>query len=207
MIEDMIAVTVDDSTATRLLEVATRLFAERGYEGVSVRELAEAAEANVAAVSYHFGSKERLYRAALLAAHQAVADPMIAALASQEPAEVRLRTYVGLVIDHVINQERGGVCMISREIAAPTPALDELIERNIRPLFERLRATCCELLPAGASAQVADLAASSVVGQCFHWHHCRQVMDRLHPGCCRDAQVIANHIADLTIAGLRNYPV
>ena len=45
------------ATRARLLAQALRLFAERGYEGVSTRALAEAAESNVALIAFHFGSK------------------------------------------------------------------------------------------------------------------------------------------------------
>jgi len=44
----------------RLLDVTERLCAERGFEAVSVRDITGAAEANVAAVNYHFGSRENL---------------------------------------------------------------------------------------------------------------------------------------------------
>jgi AcrR family transcriptional regulator len=50
-------------TKSRLLKVGTRLFAESGFKGVSVRELCAEAGANIAAVRYHFGGKEGLYRA------------------------------------------------------------------------------------------------------------------------------------------------
>lgn len=48
-----------------LLEVATRLFAERGLYGVSIRELSQAANVSISMVSYHFGGKEGLYAAVL----------------------------------------------------------------------------------------------------------------------------------------------
>ena len=44
-------------TKSRLLRVAERLFAEHGFDGVSVRQLTAAAGVNLAAVNYHFGSK------------------------------------------------------------------------------------------------------------------------------------------------------
>lgn len=53
------------STRQRLLDAAQRLFAERGYDGTSLRGLAEAAEANIAAVNYHFRSKEGLLQAVI----------------------------------------------------------------------------------------------------------------------------------------------
>jgi len=50
-------------TKSRLLRVAERLFAEHGFGGVSVRQLTAAAGVNLAAVNYHFGSKEGLLAA------------------------------------------------------------------------------------------------------------------------------------------------
>jgi AcrR family transcriptional regulator len=52
-----------NSTRERLLDTAERLFAEHGFAATSLRTLTEAAGANVAAVNYHFGSKEGLLRA------------------------------------------------------------------------------------------------------------------------------------------------
>src|SRR3954469_24673228 len=52
-------------TRARLMDAALDLLAERGEDGVSLRELTDAAEANVAAVSYHFGSLKALCDAAV----------------------------------------------------------------------------------------------------------------------------------------------
>lgn len=49
------------STKERILEATERLLAEHGFEGVSLRDITGAAEVNVAAVNYHFGSKEKLF--------------------------------------------------------------------------------------------------------------------------------------------------
>ena len=50
---------------TKLIDVATRLFAERGLNGVSIREISQAAGASISMISYHFGGKEGLYSAVL----------------------------------------------------------------------------------------------------------------------------------------------
>jgi AcrR family transcriptional regulator len=52
-------------TRTRLLDAAERLFAERGLDAVSVRDITELADANTAAIHYHFGSKQDLIAAVL----------------------------------------------------------------------------------------------------------------------------------------------
>src|SRR3954467_735438 len=54
-----------ERTRTRLMEAALDLLSERGHEGVSLRELTDTAEANVAAVSYHFGSLQALLDGAI----------------------------------------------------------------------------------------------------------------------------------------------
>jgi AcrR family transcriptional regulator len=54
-----------DRTRRRLLEAARALLAERDEDAVALRDITQAAAANVAAVSYHFGSKEALCRSAI----------------------------------------------------------------------------------------------------------------------------------------------
>jgi Transcriptional regulator len=53
------------NTQNRLIEIATPLFAIKGYAAVSVREVTDAADINVSAISYHFNGKEGLYQAVL----------------------------------------------------------------------------------------------------------------------------------------------
>jgi AcrR family transcriptional regulator len=62
------------TTRERLLQAATRLFADNGYRGASVRDICNLAGANPGAVSYHFGGKRQLYRAVLRRAAAALAD-------------------------------------------------------------------------------------------------------------------------------------
>lgn len=49
------------ASKTRILDTAERLFAEQGFNGMSLRQLSAAAQVNLAAVNYHFGNKETLY--------------------------------------------------------------------------------------------------------------------------------------------------
>jgi AcrR family transcriptional regulator len=99
-----------EDTKTALLEAAKQLVGERGYAGASVRELSAAAGTNLAAVNYHFGSRERLLNQAVLeyflewgdrvgevdvdpdaeplAQFAASARPMIDGLAAAQPAFV-----------------------------------------------------------------------------------------------------------------------
>ena len=51
------------STKDRILDAAEELFASQGYDATSLRGLTQAAEVNLAAVNYHFGSKRKLFQA------------------------------------------------------------------------------------------------------------------------------------------------
>lgn len=53
---------IEISTREKILKVATKLFADKGLNGVGIRELAKESDVNVAAINYHFGHKESLYR-------------------------------------------------------------------------------------------------------------------------------------------------
>ncbi len=52
-------------TRNKIMKAAARIFAEDGYDGASIRKIVAKADVNQAAISYHFGSKEGLYRAVL----------------------------------------------------------------------------------------------------------------------------------------------
>jgi TetR/AcrR family transcriptional regulator, regulator of cefoperazone and chloramphenicol sensitivity len=60
----------------RILLAALGLFVDKGYGGASVREIAQAAEANVAAIAYYFGDKAGLYRAVLYEPVYGAAGPL-----------------------------------------------------------------------------------------------------------------------------------
>lgn len=88
-------------TRERLLDAAERLFAERGFNGVSSRVLTDEADANSAAMHYHFGSKEALIREVFerrLGPINAQRERLMAeAIAAQDPPDVArvLKAFIG----------------------------------------------------------------------------------------------------------------
>src|SRR6476646_5206156 len=72
-------------TQARLLDAALNLISERGEDGVTLRELTDAADANVAAVSYHFGSLQSLCDAAIEQALERYLDAQQAAVSALRP--------------------------------------------------------------------------------------------------------------------------
>jgi AcrR family transcriptional regulator len=73
---------MNDNTATtrdRLLAVSRQVFAARGYRGASIRDITRAADANLGAITYHFGTKQKLYEAVLSGAFDEIAQRVEAA--------------------------------------------------------------------------------------------------------------------------------
>src|ERR1700692_3272284 len=68
---------VGERTRQRLLEATSELLAERGEDGIRLRDITEAAQVNVAAVNYHFGSLKALYVAATKEAIETVVNEAI----------------------------------------------------------------------------------------------------------------------------------
>lgn len=88
------------NTANKILDTATCLFAELGFENVTVTQLAQAANSNPAAISYYFGGKENLYQEVL----RSQFSPALQALREVETsfrltASERLLTYVKVLAD------------------------------------------------------------------------------------------------------------
>jgi AcrR family transcriptional regulator len=87
-----------ETTRDGLVKAAIAVFSAKGFEGGSVREITQAATANQAAINYHFGGKEGLYREVLKASVQAFAElsPLdgdrLAAMDGPQAVEAFIRT-------------------------------------------------------------------------------------------------------------------
>src|SRR5262249_19239906 len=132
-----------------LLQAGERLFAERGLKKVTVRELCQAARANVAAVNYHFGDKLGLYREVLQGAIAAMRETteMVRRAGEGQPPGEQLRRFVRIFLQRVLAPESKAVHrLISREVSDPTPALDALVEQGVRPRLDYLRTVIADLM-------------------------------------------------------------
>ena len=162
--------TRDLETRDRLLKAAERLFADRGFKKVTVREICRVARANVAAVNYHFGDKLGLYREVMQSAIDAMRATNDAArqAGAGHTAEERLRRYIIIFVHRVLGSGRDSVHkLINREMSDPTPALDTLVEQGVRPRVEYLSGLVAEIMECAPSDQrvlrcVASIQAQSI---------------------------------------------
>lgn len=191
------------------MDAAGAVFAEQGYRNATVREICRRAGVNVAAVNYHFRDKEQLYAAVLEYAHRYAlqAHPPDGLLGPNASAEDRLKAFVRSLLLRLIDEGRPawhGVLMI-REITTPTAALDTLVERSVRPLYEQLCSIVGELLGPKADGRCVRLCASSVVGQCMHFRVSREILLRLNPDITyspENIEAIARHVVRFSLAAI-----
>jgi len=197
--------TATEQTRERLLNAAREEFSQHGFQGATVREICRRAEANVAAVNYHFGSKDGLFAEALNFAP--LKAMQLANVKADKDPEVRLRLFIRDFMLMLLDETNGSLpCRImARELADPTPALDKIVREAIAPLHEFLGKLLREI--AGEKTGEAELhrCVYSILGQCLYYRHSHPVQQRLHPKLRYDQKeiaAIAQHIADFSVAGI-----
>jgi AcrR family transcriptional regulator len=178
-------------TRKRLIEESLRLFAEHGFKGVSVRDIAAASQANVAAVSYHFGSKQGLYRTIFetvldedegrfreqignveMLLGRAGADPALLAAA----AEILVSGIVGRLsrFEHL----RWFSVLVARELAFPGELFDLLYRRRTEPALAVFSRILGAAWGAPADSPQVRLTANIVYGQVVNLVFARPILWR-----------------------------
>jgi AcrR family transcriptional regulator len=137
-----------ERTRTRLIEAALDLIAENGEEGVTLRELTDAAEANVAAVSYHFGSLQSLYDAAIEQALERYLDAQQEAVSALGPGSTLDDLAAAFARPMITALTKGGrdfdvIRIVARSGIDPPPGWDRLGAR-----FDQIRADVLRVLKA-----------------------------------------------------------
>jgi AcrR family transcriptional regulator len=164
------------SSRVRILEAALQLFGAQGFEATSVRDLAAVAEVNLAAVNYHFRSKENLRLDALrygFSPTLITANKMNAALlvakrtATVEAAEDALVQFIHLFVKEVVGPENKHWAMFLRERLNPGPALEMVMREYFDPLGSALGGILRLLLPNLPQDRI-HLCITSIIGQCVH---------------------------------------
>lgn len=182
----------------RLLAVATRLFAEQGFDRTSVQEIVETAGVTKGALYHYFGSKDDLLHeiyARLLRLQQERLDHFAALDA---PVERRLREAAAdVVVTSLANHDDAKIFFRSMHMLAPEKQKEVRAER--RRYHVRFRALVEEGQGTGvfSAATPADLVVDYHFGAVHHLSHWYRPDGRL------SARQVADHLADLLMRALR----
>ena len=197
-----------DDIKTRLIEVAGEAFATRGYDSTGIREICQKAEANVAAVNYHFGDKRGLYRACV----QHAQTCRVEGLATPEWPESytagdKLRAFIRRLLEEKLNSERPEwhQDLILSELSRPTESCREFVEAYIRPMARTLSEILQELYPHREWDHQTWMIGFSIVGQVLYYQLQQPVMRILMGDDGYESLTvdeITDHIARFCLAAL-----
>jgi AcrR family transcriptional regulator len=200
----------DAGTKDRLLAAAREVFAERGVKDARVRDICARAGANVAAVNYYFGGKDRLFMA-VLADHLQAAHarfPVDMGLGPDAPARDRLKAYIRSMLYKLAGDgdplyERLSQ-LFTAEMIEPSEHFGDIAERFIIPPHEVLVAIVAELMP-GADDRTVHLSAAGVVGHCLLFDNAKQIIRRMCPEMALEklgVELVASFVFEFAWAGI-----
>jgi AcrR family transcriptional regulator len=208
-------------TRQRLVEAALLAFADKGFDGVGVREIAQNAGANPALIAYHFGNKEGLYEATLqwvissffqwLKKMPCAPDPDCPD--ARSAALVALKANINDWFENiVICNNAGRVHLLhheaaqklwSREMASPRTALLDHIIEQIRTATDKIFA-CTNILRPGLSRLELDTLIIVIHGAIFFFHSHLSVFQQMRGATYSqsDLEAISKLFIDFTLRGL-----
>ncbi|MGA8006491.1 MAG: TetR/AcrR family transcriptional regulator [Burkholderiales bacterium] len=152
------AIKPEHETRTRILDVAEELFMQHGFEATSMRLLTSTARVNLAAVNYHFGSKDALIEALFRRRLDPMNAQRVAALDALEqqaggqplaPEQI-IRTFIGASLRMIEDAKGGGrnfIRLLGRTYTEPAKQIRALIGQLYAPAMERFKAAFARALP------------------------------------------------------------
>jgi TetR/AcrR family transcriptional regulator, regulator of cefoperazone and chloramphenicol sensitivity len=197
-------------TRAQLLETAGQVFAEKGFDRATGKEITERAGTNSAAINYYFGGFEGLYADVLAEAHRSVASvDDIAAIASAAIApEAKLRRLIEIGVASLRSGDRGwALKVLSREFLAPTPARAAVEDREVMPKRRLVARVIAEVLGRPEDDPVVDRCCFSVMAPITMLFVCEPASAaRAFPSCYGEGvspEALVDHLHAFALGGLR----
>ncbi len=149
---------LSQDTKSRILDAAEQLFMEHGFEATSLRQLTAAAGVNLAAVNYHFGSKEELFQAVLTRRLDPMNQERIDLLARYEreagskplTCEKILSAMLIPALRLSRDEKRGGkhfLRVLGRAYADPAPFIRNFLSAQYAEMIARFKEAFLKALP------------------------------------------------------------
>jgi len=202
------------STRKGIADAAEVLFGENGFAGTSLRQITEKAGANLAAVNYHFRSKEDLYRHVLFRRLRPINAERLTLLAQAEqlagdnpvPFKAVLDTFVRPWLRHANAPASGGIPsqrLLSRELIDPQPFLREELARETEPVSTRYTHVISQSLPGVPAPELywrLQFSLGALLSAAVRWQDLHGSAPRSGPAY--DGEVAIRRLIDFCAAGL-----
>jgi len=171
-----------DATRARLLDSARAVFAERGYHSASIRDICRLAQANGAAIHYHFGDKAALYRQVYARSFERI-GLCIEALTRSDTLEA-LEGYFQALLQPLVSGDSSlqTARLHAREEFEPTGLLEALREECIRPAHKGLSNFVGRYLALPGEDLAVQRLTFAIAGMGTFYLHGRAVVDMLQTG-------------------------
>ena len=192
------ATPLGDDRQTQLLDIACRLFSERGFNGTSLRDIAEEAQITKAALYYHFPNKEALFAKIVLESLQALVDMVRDAVEQEATPEAKLRTFLRTMADNY-QHNRDAWIASSNAFRTHEDSPSKAKAVALRDEYERLlRNIIRQGIEAGVFREVDPAMAGRMllasVNGMSRWHNPRGKLSAL---------AVVDQFIDLALGGLR----
>ena len=203
-----------DQTRERILDTAEVLFAQKGYQAVSIREITSGAHCNLAAVNYHFGNKENLYqevfRSRWVPRAARVRESFKKAVASQTSLSVPtvVRALAQAFVEGPLSDEERlrHSQLMTREMTQPTKAFELVAQQVIEPFFKEVGEKLSSVLSDEMGQEQMLLNIFSIFAMVLYFNFARVAVSRL-TGHQYDAAFRARLVEQITQFSLRGLDV
>jgi AcrR family transcriptional regulator len=195
-------------TRDKLLSAASDVFVEKGFRDSTVAEICSRAGANIAAVSYYFGSKEALYQEAWRHSftESIKTHPQNGGVSENAPAEERLRGQLKALIERIADDNSKDFFISQMEFVNPTGLLEEVMKSELIPLREKTLSVMRELLGPEATEQQVYYCESCILSMCIHPMLMQRVRKRTKdievPVVINDIEAFAGHVMTFALSGI-----
>jgi len=196
-------------TKVKILDAAEVLFARDGYYATSLRAITSAAGVNLAAVNYHFGSKETLLEEVIGRRLDPLNQARSSALEQVLQETPSARAVLGAFIEPTLALRRPGVgaeafiTLIGRLMADPEGIGRDIFLRRMMPLMQRFYEALCLALP-GVSRDLLFWRLHFAIGSLSHLMRCHDRHQTAPDGIDPDLPVeqMIEMLLDYTLAGM-----
>jgi AcrR family transcriptional regulator len=195
-------------TRQRLIDAAAKLFADKGFQNVTVREICKASNANVAAVNYHFGDKAGLYRAVVTFAIQIMLETNELSQRAGDglSPEEQLRGFVRVFVSRLSGEGPNAWIhrLMAREMERPTDVLDQVMQQVLKPRIEYLCGVIGAIMQLAPNDPRVFRCVTSLQVQCLVAARPvpKPIAKSLGTGP-HDLEAMINHIVDFSLGGMR----
>lgn len=197
-----------NDTKQKLLDAACDIFAEKGYRSATIKDICQRADANIASVNYHFGSKKSLFESVWRQVYEIINKeyPLEGGLGPDPTPQERLHCHILALIRRIFDEGRVGLLhAMTFSIGANDLETMEIIKEIFKSHRDYMWSNVKGILGPKVPEMYVKMCCISIVSQCFSLYRgplragkkISEIFDMA-------PEVMAEHIYRFSLAGLES---